>query len=364
MAPASRILWLLAAHCGLAWMMAAAAAAASATAADSFVSIAFASASLVLTSSQIVVGGIVAGLLSDPSRSERHALSRALTWLFIGLPSISLPIVFLLSLAGGGDLVFFLSYLFGSWMAVGCCAVVTALTLAAFNLCPTDEPIIEKQSAPRRIQFSLRQLIGLTTLIAVACAVPHWLANRDSLLGALAVVYLVVLGVVSVIGGLWLLTVGIPVGAILTGRHPWRNAVLGIGFAGSIVCIAMLVLIPQDWASVPWWLLILVGGHLVVTMSSLAVLRSCGLRLVRCIPDETLPARVVNADFPTRPFDDRPPIEAGKGRGVPRSHPPTLSPSHYARIGSTLFCSSPVTCTWPAASMKTLISLRTPNSGR
>jgi hypothetical protein len=263
-----------------------------------------------LTSSQIVVAGIVAGLLSDPPHPERHSLSRPLTRLCLGLSSVSIPVIVFVSIREG-DLTFLVSYVIGTWTAAGFCAIVTAVTLTAFNRCPTDEPVTAEPPANGRIQFSLRQLIGLTTLVALACATPRWLADQDSLMGALAWLYVIILGMTAAFGTGGLLLVGIPL-TVFLGRHPWRNAALGLILAMAIVNAPVVVLVStESWRWFPWQLPVAAGVHLSLVIASLGVLRGCGLRLVQRMPNDSfVEARVFNTEFATWPHDDRAPVDS------------------------------------------------------
>jgi hypothetical protein len=61
----------------------------------------------------------------------------------------------------------------------------------------------------------------------------------------------------------------------------------------------------------------IVGGHQILVMASLGVLRSCGLRLFRQVAIDSTPAKDI--DFSTWPFDNRPPTTSTDVPGGERS---------------------------------------------
>lgn len=288
MVPASRIKCLLAAHCGLAWFT---------TGAIVFADYPFVSAlvgaTLALFCSQVVVSGLVAGLLlSGPPAATHDRHKRPLTWLCLGLPSLWAPVALLM--VRSGEIVGpFMAALYGLCMAIGLFALVVAVTLAAFKLQLTDEPNDEPPS-PRKFQFSLRQLIALTTFIAVACALPKLAAASKGYISVLAGTLLVLSGIALGVAAIWSLTIGIPLGAVLFARHPCRAALVGLVTAEIIVTGACFALNEPGWVIFAPSLLLLTGGYLITVMASLGVLRSCGLRLV--------PRRIEN-DSPSATFE-------------------------------------------------------------
>ena len=265
--------------------------------------------------SQLILSGTVLGLARSylwPSRSRvRELLAR--TW--IGLFCLWLPISLFASAFGGSP-----EPLFGSLLVTGLVvafvSAATSGTLRAFSLRLGDES--DDAASTPVVQFSLRQLIGLTTLVAAICGVPRLLAelDRDTPMGGLVVMLFVMFAFVVALGGLWLLTIGVPLFTVFIARRPWVTTVAAFVVIESIALSALFALgarRPNDYVLLP----VIIGGHQFLVMASLGVLSGCGVRLVRRTPRDADAQRSAKPDFSTWPFDNRIPEQTRAERATP-----------------------------------------------
>jgi hypothetical protein len=289
----SRIYWLLAAHACLAWLATAAAAFALPTDVGVF------AASTLFAAHVFLCGLIVGLLLSDSPGPIRHQQSRPLRRFALGLMALWAPVAFVLGDFGeaigivvvGGCMI---------WVVIGLIAVVVAISLAVFDLCLTDELDGDaRMIAAETRQFSLRQLIGMTTLVAVACAAFKLWSPSTSLADLWREVA-VLGGIFMLTAALWLVTIAVPLVAVLATNHPWRNSLLAIAVAEVMAIGAGLAFRTRGSTHLDLTLAIIVTSYLNLVMASLGVLRSCGLRLTRHRTAYELavrpPGKLVSAD--------------------------------------------------------------------
>jgi hypothetical protein len=239
-------------------------------------------AALLLFASQIILAGLIVGLLlSDLPGPARHSQTRSLRRLAIGLVAIYAPVALIVALDDDAVEVFVLAS-YGIFVTVGLIAVVVGISLSAFGLCLSDEPLGDGSAAPlRNRQFSLRQLIALVTLVAVICGTVKLSNESTGVLGALAAAISLFAAILLILGGLWLVLVAIPLGVVLITCHPWRNAAISAAAVATIsFLVGMLIRFPSS-IHVPALFAFAISGHLILVMASLGVLRSCGLRLTR-----------------------------------------------------------------------------------
>jgi hypothetical protein len=259
--------------------------------------------------SQLSLSGSILGLAESdvwPSRSRgRKPLARA----WMGVCCLWLPFTLFLSALHGSPMPLFAALIL-SGLVVVFVSVVTTSTLRAFSLRLGDDS--DDDASTPLVQFSLRQLIGLTTLVAAICGVPRLLAELDEStpMGGLLVMLSIVFGFVLAMGGLWLLTVGVPLFTVFIARRPWVTTVAAFVVIESIALGAVFALGARrtdDYLLLP----AMIGGHQFLVMASLGVLRSCGVRLVRRTPRDADARRSAKPDFTTWPFDNRQPEKIG-----------------------------------------------------
>ena len=158
------------------------------------------------------------------------------------------------------------------------------------------------------VQFSIRHLFALTTLVAAICGVPRllWEFDQDNPLGGLAVVVMILFCFLVALAGVWLLTIGVPLFTVFVVRRPWRASVVAVVIVQAVTLGVLFLLGPRrpDDSLMYLTYSALIGGHQLLVMASLGVLRSCGVKLVRRKPGD---ADIVPPDFAAWPFDNRPP---------------------------------------------------------
>jgi hypothetical protein len=259
--------------------------------------------------SQLTLSGALYGLNRSYLRATRHGLRPSLGFFSLGLACIWLPIVVLSFIFG--ELMLVLMFGVFVWLV----AASTYGTLRGLSLRISDEPIGAAQSPP--FQFSMKQLVLAMTFVAVICALPRlWSYVPPQpvvrfVLGSALVLYSAVVGMIV----FWLLTVGVPIFAVMIPRRPWPISLLALtvgvllaaggAFLAGARSLEELAIVPAG-----------VGGHLTLVMASLGVLRGCGLRLVRHKPDETRTWQPVDPDFSTWPFDNRPVNEPSGSKSI------------------------------------------------
>jgi hypothetical protein len=218
-----------------------------------------------------------------------------------------LPVALFASALDGSPMPIF-GALIISGLVVGFVSTATSSTLRAFSLRLGRD---SDEAAAPVVQFSLRQLIGLTTLVAAICGVPRLLAGLDQStpMRGLLVMFSIMFGFVVGMGGLWLFTIGVPLFTVFIARRPWLMAVAVLVVIEAIAIGALFALGARrtEIQLFP----ALIGAHQLLVMASLGVLRSCGLRLVRRLPRDADAQISAKPDFSTWPFDNRLPEKSG-----------------------------------------------------
>jgi hypothetical protein len=237
-------------------------------------------AMLTLALTHVALIGLIAGLLlADSPGPVRHGHSQTLKRLGLGLSAIWAPVVLVIGIQSNLIVTFFIAAS-GVLIATGFIAIVVGVTLAAFNLCLTDEPMAD-MGADSHIQrqFSLRYLIGFTTLVALACGMVKWADRASGALAALAILLWPFLGIALIMCAVRLLTVVAPVGAGFVIRWPWPIVLISIA-AGLIATLtAEYARVSSTSLHKAPQLALAIAIHFPLLIGSLATLRSCGLRL-------------------------------------------------------------------------------------
>jgi hypothetical protein len=273
--PATRIVCLWLFHCLLTWGTMAATAILNGPPALML-------AMLTLAFTHVALTGLIAGLLlSDSPGPVRHGHSHTLKRLGLGLSAIWAPVVLVIGIHSNLVVTFAVAACSGL-LVTGFIAIVVGLLLAAFNLCLTDEPMAEMGGLSHtRRQFSLRYLIGFTTLVALACGMVKWADRASGALAALAIILWPFIGIALILCAVRLLAVVAPLGASFLIRWPWPIALMSIAAALIATLTAEYVRVsPTSLHKAPQ-LALAIAIHFPLLIGSLGVLRSCGLRLTR-----------------------------------------------------------------------------------
>ena len=233
--------------------------------------------------SDVSLSGTIAGLARSYRGSPRSRMPEALTRTWMGLFFLWLPIAFIASLWVGNPKPFFGSaFMIG--LILGMVSLTTTSTLRTFGLRLSDD---SAAAATSPIQFSMRHLFALTTLVAAICGAVRLLMDIDqgkgNPLGGLAVVLMILFCLLVALGGVWLLTIGVPLFTVFVVRRPWRASVGAVVIVQAATLGVLFLLGPRRPGDSSKYLTYsaLIGGHQLLVMASLGVLRSCGVKLVR-----------------------------------------------------------------------------------